>query len=176
MKFYWEFAGLIAMMIVIGFSACRPSLKDVSNQDPYREAIGKKFSLQRDLYIYQMNESRALEIGPGTDMSQYSIGVPSEVNEKHIGLNTHHLTIKGIAKTGQNITIQKILYKQDYYFPYGIYYIALEGHPQFSLQEIDAGEILNSERNPPKTEGWSTPPIFKADMALPLASDGVWWK
>ena len=163
-------------MVVMIFPTCQPTLKNVSNQAPYLEAIDKKFLLQRDLYIYQMNVNRTLEIGPGTDMSQYSIGVPDEVAEKHIGLRTRHLTIKGIARTGQIITIKKIFYKPDYYFPYAMYYVVLEGHSQFSGQKIDAGEILNSEGNPPKTERWSTPPVFKKDMALPLASDGLWWR
>lgn len=176
MKFYRGYAGLITIMIVMIFSACRPALRDVSSQGPYREAIGKKFILQRDLYVYKFHDSPLLQLGSANNMPPDSMGVPEEVDEKYIGLNAEYLTLKGVVKKGQVFTIKKALYKEDYYFPYVSYRVVLDGNQQFSNKEINTMQMIELTANPPKTETWSTPPIFKSDMALPLASEGEWWK
>jgi len=174
MKFFWPcFAFMLAF-----FSACqlRHGVEDVSNQDPYRTSVGQKFVLQRDLYIYKFNDSAALRLGTAGDMPPYSIGVPQDVSSEHTGLKTDYLTILGVAEKGQTFTIKKVEYKKDYYFPSISYIVVLDNNLLFREKELATLQLVNLKNNPPQTKGFSTPPIFQPDMALPLASDGEWWK
>ena len=162
------FIGLV-LVILLSFClvACN-NYEDLSGKQPYVESIGKKFILQQDYYIYTFRESPHLYLGE-------AIGLPKDINEKYIGTKYIDGSIIGIAKKGQIIQVNKFskeiaVMAGSFYF----LYVSLANNPKFN--KLDAIGLMNTMKNPPFTTTWSDPPIFKTEYALPVPSDGVWWK
>lgn len=170
------FKVVIMIFSFIGLISCTQTT-NISDQEPYKTAIGKHFILQKDMYVYQFNDPESsLRIGLVTDMSNPSIGIPNIIDKKYIGIKGAYITIKGVAEKGEICTIKNIIKKQTFENSTCKYYISLNNNIISSIQEIDTYDIVNISHNPPDTKTWSDPPIFKADAALPLPSDGIWWK
>ena len=55
-------------------------------------------------------------------------------------------------------------------------YVSLVNKGSLPFHNLDANDLVNTFHNPPHTKTWSDPPIFDPKAALPLPSDGVWWK
>lgn len=165
---------VITILIFMDLASCTQATK-MNQQEPYKTAIGKNFFLQKDLYIYQFNDpGSSLCIGDANNMANYSIGIPKVIDEKYIGTKGQYITIKGVVKKGDVMTIKNIIKKQTFEDLNFIYNVVF-GKNSYSNQALDASDIINL-KNPPFTTTWSDPPIFDAKYALPLASDGVWWK
>ena len=165
---------LLLLTVSLFVSSC---VKDLSHQSPYSMAIGKSFILQQDLYIYNNIGYSDLNIGLPRI-------IPQEVDEKYIGYKDNQIIIKGVALKNSTVKISNIISEVTGQGDYVSYIALINGNtPNVTI----AMEILNFQKNPPITlEGrnkdappvpiWSDPPIFKAEYALPLPSDGIWWK
>ncbi len=158
--------------------------KNLSQREPYLQAIGKQFVLQQDVYIYYFNDYDKyhwlsfpckLRIGQITPKDSFFYNLPSTVEEKHIGTKNSEVTLKGILWKGSTFTIKRIVRQKTvdncYYF-----YLILPNQGFFKDQEINPSDFVNIFENPPYTPHWSDPPIFDPKYALPLPADGVWWK
>ncbi|MEI6417001.1 MAG: hypothetical protein WCO92_04700 [Verrucomicrobiota bacterium] len=116
------------------------------------------------------------------DTSQYSIagansgisGLSRLVEPQYVGKHRESLVIKAIAKKGDIFTIIKVIDKTTFESSYTRFLISFDNLP-FTKRGIITTEILNLD-NPPDKPHWSDPPIFDPKAALPLPSDGVWWK
>lgn len=173
MNFFRLHIGCVALMVSLLVSACSASYKDVSNQAPFRDAIGQKFVVQTDLYIYKLYDSSVLELGPASDLGPYSIGVPRKVDDKYIGLKAEYLSLEGVVKRGQIFTIEKVLYRDDGFSSSISYRIALDGLPSLSKKQIATMQLIEPGGNLPSARNGYSPPIFKSEFVLPLESDGL---
>lgn len=156
-------------------SACSMT-KNISNQAPYDQCIGKKFVLKEDMYIFKFNDTSLWSIA-----TQHSgiVGLPPLVDKKYLedqyfGKNNQYLTIKEIVAKGSIFTVVKVNYEQNIESSHTYFLIAFETLPAVK-NWISASAIMNFD-NPPYTSHWSDPPIFEAKFAEPLPSDGIWWK
>ncbi len=151
------------------FSSCHRTV-DLSHQEPYSEAIGKKFVLQQDLYIYTFRKSTHLYLGN-------AFGLPNKVDQKYIKTKYSDGFIIGIAQVGQTIEIDQFL---EEYAPLAsssnYCFIKLIDKNVINFGQLDATDLVNIKDNPPYTKTWGDPPIFNPKYALPLPSEGVWWK
>ncbi len=163
-KLYSHF--FLVLCCLICFIGCEKKI-DLSFKQPYIQAIGKFFVLQQDYYIFRFNDSNDLFIGKISE-------IPDEVNPQYIGLRFHEGTIIGIVKQGELFQMQKIIESETIEDSYYDYYISIS--PQNVL--LNASLVATKEifHNPPFTKTWSDPPIFDPKAALPLPSDGIWWK
>lgn len=159
---------LFFIFLSVWLTACN-QYTDLSTEQPYAEAIGKNFVLQQDYYIFKFTDNNEVVIGKANQL-------PKLISQKYIGFKSGNLTIVGIAKSGQLFLIEKIIEKktlEDYYYNY---YILLSSLNSSQIYEINASLLCNALHNPPFTKTWSDPPIFDPKAALPLPSDGIWWK
>lgn len=160
-------------------------MQDLSKKEPYVKAIGKHFVLQKDLYLYQFNDAGKhpylspwpckLCIGYVTPKDTIFYDLPSSVEEKYIGAQNSHVTLKGILWKGSTFTIKRIVEQKSFDNAYYLYLISPDQGP-FVGEEIEPSDIEEIVTNPPYVPTWSDPPIFDPKAALPLPSDGVWWK
>jgi hypothetical protein len=148
------------------FIGCEKKI-DLSSKEPYIQSIGKFFVLQQDYYTFRFNDSDDLFIGKISE-------IPDEVNPRFIGLRFHEGIIIGIIKKGDLFQIKKIMKKNTIEDSYYDYYISISS--QNTLINSSFLAISVSFHNPPFTKTWSDPPIFDPKAALPLPSDGIWWK
>jgi len=141
---------------------------DLSVKRPYAHVIGKQFVLQRDYYIFKVDGATHPYIG------EYFY-LPKFIDEKYIGSKNGDAYILGIAKKGTVIKIKKFI--EEYITLAGTFdylYVSIDGYSDFG--DVNANSLSNSLNNPPTTKTWSDPPIFDPKAALPLTSDGIWWK
>ncbi len=168
-------ARLIILSLALACSGCSIT-KNISNQPPYNQCIGKKFILKEDMYIFKFHGSFQGAIArPNNGM----MGLPRYVNKKyleddHFGKNNHYLTILGIVPKGSIFTIITVINRRTFEGAYVDFLIDFDDFPitKKGLLSIDICNL----KNPPYTPHWSDPPIFEAKFAEPLPSDGVWWK
>lgn len=166
----------ILLLLTASFfaSSC---VKDLSHQSPYSKAIGKNFILQQDMYIYNNIGYADLNIG-------FPRIIPQEVDKKYIGYKDNQIIIKGVASKNSTIKITNIISEMTGQGNHVSYLAIVNGSTSNVI--IDTG-IMNILNNPPisilpnskdatPVPIWSDPPIFKAEYALPLPSDGIWWK
>lgn len=173
---------LLAIAIAVLLIGCT---KNLSRRAPYREAIGKQFVLQQDLYVYYCNDYEEgswlsfpckLRLGTTTNLpATFDNGLPRTVKEKYIGTKNSYITLAGILRKGTTFTIKRIIKQKTVDNVYYFYLIAPTQGP-FAGQEIEPSDFVAIFENPPYTKTWSDPPIFDPRYALPLPSDGVWWK
>jgi len=158
--------------------------QDVSREEPFVKAIGKHFFLQQDMYLYQFHESRSkswpalpckLRIGDINPKSWFFYDLPSTVEEKYIGAQNSYVTLKGILWKGTTFTIKRVVIQKSLDFECS-YYLISPDQGSFMNQEINPYDIMEMLSNPPESDTWSDPPIFDPKVALPLPSDGIWWK
>ena len=157
---------------------------DLNRQEPYFRAIGKQFVLQQDLYIYYFNDYNKypylvplpckLYLGTTAGFGSLSYDLPEKVEEKYIGSKNSYFTLLGILSKGTVMSVKRIVEHKTLDNSYTLYIVS-PNQGSFENQEIDSFGICDFS-NPPFTKTWSDPPIFKAEYALPLPSDGVWWK
>jgi hypothetical protein len=166
---------ILFILMACAITGCT-SVKDISKERPYSEAIGKSFVLQQDMYIFQYNGDPGLNLGRLINKDHVVNGIPIEVNEKYIGLKCLQLTIKGVIKKGDVIILSSVKEERSFNDIFYGYYVIIKTQPHFANKELRVSSMLNVLKNPPYTQTWSDPPIFKAEYALPLPSDGVWWK
>lgn len=175
----------IIPLILIITSFCIGCSRDVSNDIPYKTAIGKSFILQEDVYIYSYLDSPRLVLGSPIGILPYVNGHAPTVDAKFIGLKTNQIIIRGIAKKESILSIKEISIHKDVDNTYPDYIANIKGEEKQYLHM--SSELLDLQKNPPFTTTWrnkdappvpiwSDPPIFKAKYALPLPSDGIWWK
>jgi len=140
---------------------------DLSSTEPYARVIGKSFVLQQDYYIFCFDNSTNSLIGRVNEF-------PAEVSNKYVGEKFGHAKILGCASKGQEFFIQKVEREETFESSYENYYAILIPKNIF----IEVSLLATSEifHNPPFTKTWSDPPIFDPKAALPLPSDGIWWK
>ena len=178
MEFKRIFLSVMASILLVSCT------QDLSKKDPYISAIGKHFALQEDLYLYQFHDSFSdswppdpckLRIGHVTPKDDLFFGLSENIEEKYIGTKNLYVTLKGILWKGSTFTIKRIVEQKSLNDEYCFYLISPEQGP-FAGQEIESSDIVEIVTNPPFTKTWSDPPIFKEKYALPLPSDGVWWK
>jgi hypothetical protein len=158
---------------------------DLSKKKPYREAIGKQFVLQQDFYIYYFNDygehsylSSPCKLCLGTTHTlagTFSYGLSERVDEKYIGSKNFWVTLEGVLHKGTVVTLKRVLEQRTFENTY-FYYIISPNQGPFAGQEIDPYDITHMFSNPPYSKTWSDPPIFESNAALPLPSDGIWWK
>lgn len=163
-KLYCHF--ILVFFCLANFIGCTKKT-DLSSTEPYAQAIGKSFVLQQDYYIFKFNDSPDLLIGKISE-------IPDEVNSKYIGFRFHEGVIIEIVKQKELFQIQRIIETQTIEDSYYDYYVSIP--PRNIL--INASFLATDEifHNPPFTKTWSDPPIFDPKAALPLPSDGIWWK
>ncbi len=145
--------------------------KNISNQPPYNQCIGKKFILKEDMYIFKDDDTSLYSIAP---QDAGINNLPRFIDPKYIGRHIHSLTVTTIIPKGNVFTIIKVIIKKTFELSYTDYLISFDDF-QFTKKGLLSGQILNLN-NPPYTPHWSDPPIFEAKFAEPLPSDGVWWK
>jgi hypothetical protein len=152
------------------------STKDISKEPPYNQCIGKKFILKEDMYIFKFNDSSQCSIAGA---QSGIIGLPRYVDKKYLdddyfGRNNRYLSIQGIIEKESTFTLVKVINKKTFESSYVRFLIAFNKMP-IAKNGVITTSILNLD-NPPFTKFWSDPPIFDAKYALPLPSDGIWWK
>ncbi|MCX6958002.1 MAG: hypothetical protein NT164_05660 [Verrucomicrobiae bacterium] len=150
------------------FIGCEKKI-DLSSQEPYLQAIGKSFVLQQDYYVYTIRGSTHTYLGE-------DFWLPKQIDSKYIGFDNSEVKILGIAKKGVAIKIKKILLEENIESSYDYYFVSLDNDFLSRYGDLDVSGFLNSFHNPPTTKTWSDPPIFDPKVALPLPSDGIWWK
>jgi len=170
-----RFFYVLFILISCAITGCT-SVKDVSNEMPYVQAVGKTFVLEKDMYIFQYNGYPSFNLGRLINEDHVVNGIPIEVNEKYIGLKCLQVTIKGVVRKGDVIILSSVKEERSFNDVFYGYYVIIKNQPHFANQELRVASMLNILKNPPVSQKWSDPPIFKAEYALPLPSDGVWWK
>lgn len=164
-KLYFRFSLILFCSIL--FIGCTRRI-DLSSQQPYFQAIGRSFVLQQDYYIFRFNDSNELVIGSQPEF-------PKQISSKYIDCKFHGATIVGIAKKNSIIKIEKIVEENvTLAGTFDYFYVSLQGSTEF--KKLDAFDLVSIINNPPTTKTWSDPPIFDPKAALPLPSDGIWWK
>lgn len=161
------YSPLLLLFCFVFFTACETKT-DLSSIEPYVRALGKEFVLQKDYYVFKVDNGMHLCIGE-------DFYLPKSVDKKYIGLKNGDAYIVGIAKKGTILKIKKFI--EEYATLAGTFdylYVAIDGHSDFG--DVNADSLRNSIHNPPTTKTWSDPPIFDPKAALPLPSDGIWWK
>lgn len=177
MEFKRIFLLIVASMLLISCA------QDLSREEPYIKAIGKHFVLQKDLYVYQFNDADdhpwlcpwPCKLRIGNIRGTFFYDLPATVEEKYIGAQNSNVALKGILWKGTTFSIKRIVVQKTIDSDYCLYLISPDQGP-FATQEINPSDIVEIVTNPPYTKTWSDPPIFKEKYALPLPSDGVWWK
>ena len=176
---------LLLLTASLFVSSC---VEDLSHQSPYSRAIGKSFILQQDLYIYSSLGSSGLVIGTPLGLLPYEQGLPPKVDSKHIGFKNNEFVIKGVVVKKSKITLKKIVINWSIEDSSPAYIFSIDSNLNNKGSSISASyQLLQLQKNPPFTTIWrnknappvpiwSDPPIFKAEYALPLPSDGIWWK
>lgn len=157
---------LFLLLIICG-AACNKTT-NLNNQLPYNMAVEKSFVLQRDYYIFRARNITSPYIGE-------DFWLPKQIDSKYIDFENGEVKILGVAKKGAILRIKKFV--EEYRTLAGTFdylYVAIEGFP--GLGNVNADSLTNSLHNPPTTKTWSDPPIFDPKAALPLPSDGIWWK
>ena len=152
------------------------STKDISKEPPYNQCIGKKFILMEHMYIFKFNDSSQCSIAGA---QSGIMGLPRYVDKKYLdddyfGRNNRYLTIQGIIEKGSIFTITQIIEDINLENTGENFLINFE-NSILPDKKIFTGAILNW-KNYPFTKTWGDPPIFDAKYALPLPSDGIWWK
>ena len=148
---------------------------NISKKEPFKKAIGEHFVLQKDFQIYQFNSEKSKYfLGEVNKMGDFSYGLPKVIDKNSIGVEGTSLTIVGIAKVGTVLTIKKIIKNKSTAGTSYSYNALLSNNP--FTKEVDTSELVDKHNNPPYTKTWSDPPIFDPKAALPLPSDGLWWK
>ena len=165
-RFYF---GLSLLLFLSACLVACDKYTDLSIEQPYAEAIRKYFILQQDYYIFKFSDENDLVIGKAAQL-------PKDIDSRYIGSNFSNIKIIGIAKSGQLFQIEKITKKKTIEDTYYTYSISLHSLNNNYLYKINASLLCNSMKNPPFTKTWSDPPIFNPKAALPLPSDGIWWK
>jgi hypothetical protein len=149
------------------------------------QAVGKHFVLQHDFYIYYFNDygkyaylSFPCKLRLGTTHTlagDFGYGLAQRVDQKYVGSKNFWVTLEGFLPKGSVVTITRVVEHKTvdgHYF----FYIISPDQGSFRGKDINPSDIVQIFRNPPYTKTWSDPPIFKPSEALPLASDGIWWK
>ena len=165
-KIYFELCLLLSLLF---FLASCNTCTNLNNKEPYIEAIGKKFVLQQDYYIFKFIDRNDLILGKVAQL-------PNDIDSKYIGSKFSNLKIIGIVKLGQLFQIEEIIRKQTIEDSYYNYYIVLQSLDHAYSYKVNASLLCNTMENPPFKKTWSDPPIFESNAALPLPSDGIWWK
>ena len=160
-------------------------MKNLNKKEPYAKTIGRHFVLQKDMYLYQFNDADGhpwlcphpckLCVGHVTPEDTFFYNLPEAVEERYIGAKNSYVTLKGILWKGSTFIIKRIVEQKtldDYYY----FYLISPDQGPFANQEIDPSDFVNIFENPPYNKNWSDPPIFDPRYALPLPSDGIWWK
>jgi hypothetical protein len=152
-------------------------ITDLSSQEPYSQAIGRRFVLQQNMYVYEFNDlGRPFRIGNRIP-NPACIGIPEMIDERYIGTQGRYVTLRAVARRGSILTIKSVIKKETFENMTCKYYISLDHNSTIpATEQIDTYDITNIYHNPPDTKSWFDPPIFQATAALPLASDPVWWK
>ena len=163
------------ILLMTSLAACQPTARDLSSSSPYNRAVGKRFVLQKDLYVIKFLDGSGFMLGLAKSFPAGS-GVPDDVNLNYIGFKKHNIEIVGVAQRGDVIEIERVTQTGNSYFLAVDYYITLILGRNNLKESVSTFPLLNLDNNPPKATTLATPPIFKADMALPLESDGEWWK
>lgn len=162
--------------LILLFSGCSLT-KNISNQPPYDQCIGKKFTIKEDMYIFKDNGSSLCSIAP---QNSGIMGLPRYVDKKYLEddnygkKNRYPLVIKGIVAKGSIFTIIKVVNSIDFETSFTLLLITFDNIPSIK-NGIITTEIMNW-KNYPYTTTWGDPPIFEAKFAEPFPSDGVWWK
>jgi len=100
--------------------------------------------------------------------------LPKEISSTNIGNKFSEMTIVGIVKKGEVFQIKKIVEKITIESSYDYYYgLFLDKNLLLETSFLTTERLFH---NPPFTKTWSDPPIFDPKAALPLPSDGIWWK
>lgn len=172
---------LVICLAISGFAflnhLSKPVEIDISDQMPFKAAIGKKFIVKQDLYIYTLKGGLVCQIGMKKNLSSgRSIGFPKVVDKKYIGLDTKKLVIKGIIEKGQVFTIKRVVKVRGFEYSYISFRVIVNKDPIFSKKECAADFIISIEDRQLNTMLFSEPPIFAPDIAEPDPKDGVWWK
>ena len=156
-------------------SACSIT-KNISNQPPYDQCIGKKFVLKEDMYIFKFYGSSQCSIA-----GQHNgiMGLPRYVDRKyleddHFSKNNHYLAIQGIVPKGSIFIITKVIDEITFDDSFTRILITFDNIPSIKNGIITTA-ILNW-KNYPFDKTFGDPPIFKPDLIEPLPSDGIWWK
>ena len=155
---------------------CFNTTEDLSKKKPYNEAIGKRFIVKKNMFIYQHSDSNVSQIGTPEYLKSMVPIIPSVVNVKYVGTQAGSVKITGIVKKNQVVTLNRIIIDKSFESSFFSFRVFVDGNSYFSKHECDCSSIINRSFNPPKTSNWSDPPIFKADLIEPLPSDGIWWK
>ncbi|NBV29833.1 hypothetical protein EBS02_12625, partial [bacterium] len=159
----------IILSLVLLCSGCSIT-KNISDQPPYNQCIGKKFVLKEDMYIFKDDDTSLYSIAP---QNSGLPNVPRFIDPKYIGRHIHNLTVTAIVSKGSIFNVIRVINAITFDDSYTRYLIAFDNIPSIK-NGIITTEILNLD-NPPYTPHWSDPPIFEARYALPLPSDGIWW-
>ena len=182
----YEISGLILrllLLLVLGsLASCTVNL---SRRQPYMQAVGKHFILQHDFYIYYFNDygkyaylSFPCKLCLGTTHTlagDFGYGLSKIVDQKYVGSKNFWVTLEGFLPKGSVVTITRVVEHKTLDGHYFFYIISPDQGP-FRGHDINPSDIMHIFRNPPYTQYWSDPPIFEAQAALPLPSDGIWWK
>ena len=177
MEFKRIFLLIVASTILISCT------QDLSKEEPYVKAIGKHFVIQKDMYLYQFNDAddhlwlcpHPCKLRVGNIRGTFFYDLPSTVEEKYIGTQNSHVMLKGILWKGSTFTIKRIV-EQKSLDDYSYFYLISPDQGSFANQEIEPSDIIKIITNPPYSKTWSDPPIIDPKAALPLPSDGIWWK
>lgn len=164
---------IIILMGITLLTSCA-KITYIDNLSPYNTAIGKKFILKRDAYVYRYQETEysypfvgmgGLKNGAGVP------GLPDIVTEKFINTLQGNKQITGIYKAGEVFAVHRIKRFESFENSYNKYEIRF-----IKDNKIFETIHINVSFNPPISNRWSDPPIFDKEFAIPHPDDGVWWK
>ena len=164
------FKQLFAFSLVFLCGSCSIT-KNISNQPPYNQCIGKKFVLKEDMYIFKDDDTSLYSIAP---QDSGIPNLPRFIDPKYIGRHIHSLTVTTIVPKGSIFTIIKVIDAIDFENSFKEILIAFDNVPSIK-NGVVTSEILNW-KNHPFIKTWGDPPIFEDKFVEPLPSDGVWWK
>jgi hypothetical protein len=170
-------------MADVAMSGCT-KIENVSNRFPMKQAIGKKFITQQELVLFELDEFGKSITGdrvylgiPGKCPGLYDISITNI--KQYVGRKINGTSVIGVVKKGSIITISKIMQRtaiEDSFVNYSAYIYSLPEYTDYSCDitlSMDSRSIIHS---PPYTKTWAEPPLFSPDVALPVQSDGTWWK
>jgi hypothetical protein len=175
----------VACLLVanLATSGCSKT-KNLSNQLPMKQAIGKKFITQQDLVLFEQDAFGKSITGDrvylgiaGKSPSLFHISGTNA--EQYIGRKIDGTSVIGVVKKGSIITISKIMQRatiETSSVSYSAYIFSIPEYTNYSCDITCSMDSKSIENSPPYKNTWAEPPLFSPDVALPLLSEGIWWQ
>ena len=186
MRFFKKYYILFVIFILainVTISGCT-KIENKSSKFPIKQAIGKKFITQQDLVLFEQDVFGKSITGDrvylgiaGKTPGIYHISITNI--DQYIGRKINGTSVIGVVKKSSIITISKIILRtsiETSSVSYSAYILSLPKYNDYSCDITGSMDTTSIENSPPYKNSWAEPPLFSPDVALPLQSDGAWWK